>query len=78
MDWRELPASPEDITHVNSHGSLFVAGSNTLRRPVALKAACPTLPIWAAQQVGSYLGYTGSDADIVAEAALDPKRPLAI
>jgi len=34
----------------------------------------PTLPTLALQQVGSYLRYTGRDANIVAEAALDPKR----
>jgi hypothetical protein len=28
------------------------------------------------QQVGSYLGYTGGDADIVAEAAPDPELPF--
>jgi hypothetical protein len=32
----------------------------------------PTLPTSALQQIGSYLGYTGRDASIVAEAALDP------
>src|SRR6266481_8105677 len=34
----------------------------------------PTLPTWALQQVGSYLGYTGRDANVVAKAALDPFR----
>jgi hypothetical protein len=34
----------------------------------------PRLPTLAVQQVGSYLGYTGRDADILGEAALDPKR----
>jgi hypothetical protein len=29
------------------------------------------------QQVVSYLGYTGRDANVVAEAAFDPKRPFA-
>ncbi len=28
----------------------------------------PTLPTWALQQVGSYPGYTGRDANIVAKA----------
>jgi hypothetical protein len=37
----------------------------------------PRLPTWALQQVGSYLGYTGRDANVVAEAALDPNRPFA-
>jgi len=32
----------------------------------------PTLPTWALQQVGSYLGYTGRDANVVAKATLDP------
>ena len=32
----------------------------------------PTLPTWALQQVVSYLGYTGRDANVVAEAAFDP------
>ncbi len=31
----------------------------------------PTLPTWA--QVGGYPGYTGRDANIVSQAALDPK-----
>jgi hypothetical protein len=35
--------------------------------------AGPPLPTWAVRQVGSYLRYTGRDANIVAEAALDPK-----
>jgi hypothetical protein len=34
----------------------------------------PGLPTCALQQVGSYLGYTGRAANIVAEAAPDPKR----
>jgi hypothetical protein len=34
----------------------------------------PRLPTWAMQQVGSYLGYTGRDANVSAEAALDPCR----
>src|SRR5712692_10047860 len=34
----------------------------------------PTLPTWAPQQVGSYLGYTGRDPNVVAKAALDPFR----
>jgi len=34
----------------------------------------PTLPTWALQQVGGYLRYTGRAANIVAEAARDPKR----
>src|SRR5258707_14574923 len=34
----------------------------------------PTLPTWALQQVGSYPGYTGRDANVVATAALDPLR----
>ena len=32
----------------------------------------PTLPTWALQQVGSYLGYTGRDPNLVAKAARDP------
>jgi hypothetical protein len=36
----------------------------------------PTLPTWALQQVGSYLGYTGRDPNVVAKAALDPKLPF--
>src|SRR5262245_49526714 len=37
-------------------------------------AAGPTQPTWALQQVGSYLRYTGRDAQEVARAALDPER----
>ena len=33
----------------------------------------PTLSTWALQQVGGYPGYTGRDANIVAQATLDPK-----
>ena len=36
----------------------------------------PTLPTWAPQQGGCYSGYTGRDANIVAEAAFDPERTL--
>ena len=36
----------------------------------------PTLPSLAMQQVGSYLGYTGRDANVVAEAAFDPQRKV--
>src|SRR5215831_19856213 len=32
------------------------------------------LPTWAVHQVGSYQGYTGRDAIVVARAALDPLR----
>src|SRR5260370_25923189 len=32
----------------------------------------PTLPTWAVQPVGSYLGYTGRDGDVVVTAAHDP------
>ena len=32
----------------------------------------PTLPSLAMQQVGSYLGYTGRDANVVVKAARDP------
>ena len=35
----------------------------------------PTQPTWAVQQVGSYLGYTGRGASVVAKAAFDPKLP---
>jgi len=34
----------------------------------------PILPTWALQQVGGYPGYTGRDANIVAEAVLNPTR----
>ncbi len=37
-----------------------------------ITASGPTLPTWALQQVGRYPEYTGRDANIVAEAALDP------
>jgi hypothetical protein len=36
----------------------------------------PTQPTWAVQQVGSYLGYTGRGAGVVAKAAFDPNRPF--
>src|SRR5258708_17724127 len=40
---------------------------------VATAAFGPTLPTWALQQVGSYLGYTGRAANVFATGALDPK-----
>ncbi len=36
-----------------------------------------TLTTWVVQQVGSYLGYTGRGAGVVAKAAFDPKRRFA-
>src|SRR6516164_955804 len=36
----------------------------------------PSLPTWATQQVGSYLGNTGHAASVVAMAALDPHRKV--
>ncbi len=44
-----------------------------LTYPPPMAAIGPTLPTWAPRQVGSYLGYTGRNANIVAEAALDPQ-----
>jgi hypothetical protein len=38
----------------------------------------PTLPTCALQQVVGYLRYTGRDANIVEEAALDPKPPSTV
>jgi hypothetical protein len=38
----------------------------------------PTQPTWAVQQVGSYLGYTGRGAGVVAKAAFDPEPTLAV
>jgi hypothetical protein len=41
--------------------------------PGAAMAGCgPTLPTWVVQQVGSYHGYTGRDANAVATAAHGP------
>jgi hypothetical protein len=39
-----------------------------------MSLAGPLLPTWAARQVGSYLGYTGRAANVIARAALDPER----
>jgi len=38
----------------------------------------PTLPTWALQQVVGYRGYSGRDANVVAEAALDPSRTASV
>src|SRR5260370_39812826 len=38
----------------------------------AMAPAGPPLPTWAVQQVGSYLRYTGRDANTVAKAARGP------
>jgi hypothetical protein len=37
-----------------------------------MAASGPTLPTWAVHQVGSYLGDTGRDANVVVKAARDP------
>src|SRR5260370_7866003 len=51
--------------------------SATVRqRSIALITFSWSPTTWALQQVGSYPGYTGRDADIVAAAALDPERPF--
>ena len=42
-----------------------------------MAALGPTLPTWALQQVGSYLGYTGRDPNVVAKAAPDPLQTWA-
>jgi hypothetical protein len=41
-----------------------------------MSAPGPTLTTWTVQQVGSYLTYTGRDANVVVKPARDPKRPL--
>ena len=51
-----------------AQASLLVKGANVTAR------SGPTPPTWALQQVSGYPGYTGRDANIAAEAALDPKR----
>jgi hypothetical protein len=38
-----------------------------------MSATAPSLATWALAQVGSYLGYTGRAADVVARAAFDPE-----
>jgi len=43
-----------------------------------MSANGPTLPTWAVPQVGSYLGYTGRDANVVTKAARDPFETVAI
>jgi hypothetical protein len=40
--------------------------------PAVTSAIGPTQPTRAVQQVGSYLGYTGRGAGVVAKAAFDP------
>jgi hypothetical protein len=42
-----------------------------------MSAFGPTLPIWALRQAGSYLEYTGPDANVAAKAARDPYRKSA-
>ena len=44
------------------------------QRSIALITFSWSPTTWALQQVGSYPGYTGRDADIVAAAALDPQQ----
>src|SRR5258707_13610317 len=59
-------------------------GMGRHRRPSAMQRAAgllatalgPTLPTWALQQVGSYPGYTGRDANVVAKAAFGPRLPV--
>ena len=38
----------------------------------------PRLPTWALQQVGSYLGYTGHQINVVVTAARDPNQTNAV
>jgi len=47
-------------------------GSSSLLHLLAAGVG-PTLPTWTVPQVGSYLRYTGRDANVVQTAARDPK-----
>src|SRR5215470_10527154 len=69
------------LQKINLRSGLNAAGTAMWPAPRKLKAASfawscllvgPTLPGWAIKQVGSYLGYTGRDADVVVTAARDP------
>ena len=52
--------------------------SATVRqRSIALITFSWSPTTWALQQVGSYPGYTGRDANVVAKAAFDPNRSIA-
>jgi len=51
-----------------AQASRLVKGANVTAR------SGPTPPTWALQQVSGYPGYTGRDANIVAQAARDLKR----
>src|SRR5882757_3306083 len=42
-----------------------------------MTACGPTLPTWTVPQVGSYLRYTGRDANVVQTAARDPLQTWA-
>ena len=44
----------------------------------AMSLAGPTLPTWTVPQVGSYLRYTGRDANVVQTAARDPQRKSSV
>jgi hypothetical protein len=50
---------------------------STLSKARATSAHGPRLPTWALQQVGSYLGYTGRQINVVVTAASDPTRSSA-
>jgi len=49
-----------------------------LRHRTSAFVLWPTLPTFAAQEVGSYLGYTGRAANVVATAARDPIRTFGL
>jgi hypothetical protein len=53
------------LTHLLGTPALHIGSGSTFG---------PTLPTLALQQVGSYLGYTGRAANVIAKAALDPKE----
>src|SRR6266436_523060 len=64
-----------DLGFLSTASSPFRHQINSKRANLGISASGPTLPTWGLQQVGSYLGYSGRAANIIARAALDPELP---
>jgi Activator of Hsp90 ATPase homolog 1-like protein len=74
-DWHTTAASV-DLREGGKFSSHMEAKDGSMGFDFALHMSpCgPSLPTWTVQQVGSYLRYTGRDANVVQTAARDPER----
>jgi len=57
-------------SHRGERHSVLIAPPPVCGRGGSVSLIGPTLPTWAMQQVGGYLGYTGRAANVIAKAAL--------